>query len=67
MQAWIYNEISREFALTSDWDNRWRSGGNGEEICEEAHISPGQLLVGIQKFAAARPQRIRRLREAIPV
>ena len=66
MQAWIFNEISREYALTSDWDDRWRTGGNGEEICEEAHISPGQLLAGIRKFAEDRPARLKRMREAIP-
>ena len=27
MRHWIYCEIAHEYSLSSDWDNRWRTGG----------------------------------------
>jgi transketolase len=62
MTDWIANDISREYAMTSDWDDRWRTGGTVEEICEEAHISPARLLAGIRRFADDREERLARLR-----
>lgn len=62
MHDWIYSKISEEYALSSDWDNRWRTGGSIEELCEEAHISPDWIFKGIQKFAKDRDQRLKRIK-----
>jgi transketolase len=65
MYDWITNAISKEYAVSADWDNMWRSGGNVDEVCEEAHISPQWLLKGIEKFAADREKRLARINSAL--
>ena len=62
---WIPHRIAGEYALTPDWDDRWRTGGSVEEIIEEAHLSPKWLLQGIERFVTERDTRLRRLREAV--
>lgn len=61
MQDWLYNKTAEAYALSADWDNRWRSGGNLEEVIDEAHLSPAWLLEGIERFVQDRPQRLLRL------
>jgi transketolase len=61
MNDWIDAGISDEYTLSSDWDNRWRSGGSLDEIIEEAHLSPQWLLEGIRRFAGDRGKRLTRL------
>ena len=63
MRDWTAHHISEQYAMSSDWDNRWRTGGSVEELCEEAHISPEWLFKGIQKFALERKQRLSQFRE----
>jgi len=62
MHDWIYNPLAEEYALSSDWDNRWRTGGSLDEVVEEAHIAPRWVLEGIERFAHEREQRLERLR-----
>jgi len=62
MHDWIAHSIAEAYAISSDWDNQWRTGGSVEELCEEAHISPDWLLKGIEKFVRERPQRLNRLK-----
>jgi transketolase len=66
MSNWIANPVVREYSLSSDWDNRWRTGGSVEEVTEEAHLSPRWVWEGIVRFARERSRRLHRLREAIP-
>ncbi len=63
---WISNPVSEAYSLSSDWDNRWRTGGTVDEVCEEARISPKWILHGIEKFAREREQRLKKLRDLIP-
>ncbi len=65
MHDWLAHKIAEEYAISSDWDNRWRTGGSLDEVCEEAHISPGWIFKGIQRFAAERDQRLNRLRASL--
>ncbi|UCE06946.1 MAG: transketolase [bacterium] len=65
MHDWIYTKFSEEYAMSSDWDNRWRTGGSVEELCEEAHISPGWLFKGIERFVRERPKRLKRIIEML--
>jgi len=66
MVDWVGNPLAWEYAMAADWDNRWRTGGSVEEICQEAHISPEWLLAGIERFVKERPQRLERLRTMVP-
>jgi transketolase len=52
MSNWVGHRRMKEYALTPDWDNRWRTGGSVEEIVMESHIDPDHVWEGIQKFAA---------------
>jgi transketolase len=65
MSDWIAHPIVAEYSLTSDWDDRWRTGGSVDEVVAEAHLDPEQLLSGIERFCRERPERLRRLRRAI--
>ncbi|MDR3220818.1 MAG: transketolase [Candidatus Accumulibacter sp.] len=57
MYDWIASKVSAAYALSSDFDDRWRTGGRLGEITEEAHLSREWLLKGIQRFVDEREQR----------
>jgi len=61
MSDWLFNKVAEEYALSTDWDNRWRTGGALEEVLEEAHLSPEWIMDGIRRFVQDRPQRLARL------
>ena len=61
MADWIQNPIALEYTLSSDWDDRWRTGGSVDEVVEEARISPRWILEGIERFVRDREQRLARL------
>jgi transketolase len=63
MRDWADDPIVREYSLSSDWDDRWRTGGSVEEVMEEAHLDSGHILEAIGRFVRERPDRLRRLRE----
>ena len=65
MQDWLFNKIADEYALSSDWDNRWRTGGNVDEVIEEAHLSPDWVKSGIERFANDQELRLQRLRSEL--
>ncbi len=65
MHDWIFNPLAEQYALSSDWDNRWRTGGSLDEVIEEAHLSPGWVLKGIERFAGEREQRLSTLRRMV--
>jgi transketolase len=58
MHPWLSSKVAETYAMTSDWDDRWRTGGSLGEIVEEAHLDPVNLLKGIQHFAADREKRL---------
>jgi transketolase len=62
MRQWILNKMAGEYAMTADWDNRWRTGGTVDEVIEEAHLSPKWLLAGIQRFVADKARRMDAIR-----
>ncbi|MGQ9681702.1 MAG: transketolase-like TK C-terminal-containing protein [Anaerolineae bacterium] len=65
MHDWMDNKIVERYSLSSDWDNRWRTGGTVDELLAEAHLSPEWLLKGIERFVEERPQRLAELRAAL--
>ena len=56
-------DLPHEYSLSSDWDNRWRTGGSVDEVIEEAHLDPAHILEGIERFVRERDSRLARLRE----
>jgi transketolase len=62
---WIENSIVAEYSLTSDWDDRWRTGGTVDEVIAEAHLSAEHILSGIERFAREREGRLSALRAAL--
>ncbi len=62
MADWADGPLVREYSLSSDWDDRWRTGGSVAEVIEEAHLDAGHILAAVERFAADRPDRLRRLR-----
>lgn len=62
---WIDNPIVAEYSLTSDWDDRWRTGGSVDEVIDEAHLSSKHILEGITRFARERAKRVAALREMV--
>ncbi len=66
MHKWMANPVVEEYSLSSDWDNRWRTGGSVEQIVAEAHLDPNSVWKGIQLFADERNQRLSVLQNSIP-
>jgi transketolase len=65
MRDWADGPLVREYSLSSDWDDRWRTGGSVDEVIAEAHLDSEHILAAIERFAADRPDRLRRLRDAL--
>ena len=67
MREWADGPLGlvREYSLSSDWDDRWRTGGSVDEIIEEAHLDEAHILAALERFAAERADRMRRLRELL--
>ena len=61
MYDWISSPLAKEYAMTSDFDDRWRTGGRFDEITAEARLSPEWLLQGIERFVNDRDERRQRL------
>lgn len=61
MHDWLFSKVSEEYALSADWDNRWRTGGTLDEVINEAHLSPAGVLAGIEHFVSDRDARLKRL------
>ncbi|HET9886411.1 MAG TPA: transketolase, partial [bacterium] len=62
MYDWIRTPIAYEYMLSSDWDDRWRTGGSVDEVLAEAHLSPQDILAGIERFVRDRDKRLARTR-----
>jgi transketolase len=65
MRDWVWHRVADEYGMSTDWDNRWRTGGTVDEVMEEAHLSPDWLLKGIQRFVGERDQRLERVRKQV--
>ena len=62
MRDWLPHRWSEKYALTPDWDDRWRTGGSLEEIIDESHINAKWILDGVRRFVADRGERLGHLR-----
>lgn len=61
MYDWTFNPLAAEYALSSDFDDRWRTGGSIDEIMEEAHLDPAHIAAGVVRFAKDHAARLKRL------
>ena len=50
--------LTDAYSLTSDWDDRWRTGGLEPEVIAEAHLDPATITAAIERFAREREQRL---------
>ena len=57
--------LTDEYSLTSDWGNQWLSGGLEAEVIAEAHLDQASILVGMERFAKERGERLARQRELL--
>jgi transketolase len=62
---WIDHPGVAEYSLTSDWDDRWRTGGSVDEVIDEAHLSTRHILEGIQRFVRDREKRLAAMRATL--
>lgn len=65
MTDFVEGPVAKEYSLSSDFDNRWRTGGTVDEVMDEAHLGPGHILAAIERYAADRETRHTRLREIV--
>jgi transketolase len=65
MADWVDGPLTAEYAMGSDWDDRWRTGGTVDEVIDEAHLSPAHILGGIERFVRDRDSRLRRMRATL--
>jgi len=61
MHPWLSTKVAEQYAMTSDHDDRWRTGGSIPEVKAEAKIDAASLLEGIKRFAGDREERLGRL------
>lgn len=62
MHDWLPHKTAERYAMSSDHDDRWRTGGSVEEIRREARLDPDSLWEGIERFARERAARLAELR-----
>jgi len=62
MHDWLFDKVAEAYALSADWDNRWRTGGMLNELIDEAHLSPRWVLEGIERFVRDRDARLARVK-----
>ena len=61
MHPWLSSKVAEQYAMTSDHDDRWRTGGSVAEVKVEARIDAESLFAGITRFANDREERLGRL------
>jgi len=56
--------LTREYTLSADFDDRWRTGGLEEDVSAEAHLDVESVFKGIKRFADERADRLHTQKEA---
>eukprot|EP01087_Luapelamoeba_hula_P011908 TRINITY_DN3300_c0_g1_i1.p1 TRINITY_DN3300_c0_g1~~TRINITY_DN3300_c0_g1_i1.p1 ORF type:complete len:869 (-),score=151.33 TRINITY_DN3300_c0_g1_i1:25-2589(-) len=57
--------ISREYSLTPDFDDKWRTGGTESDVIAEAHMDPEHIFQAVSRFASEREQRLEKQKQAL--
>ncbi len=58
MHDWVDNPRARDYSLSADWDDRWRTGGTLEEVIQEARLTQSDILTAIERFCLDREDRL---------
>jgi transketolase len=61
MENWIPHAVARDYVVSPDWDNRWRTGGSVAQITAESRLDPDSIRKGIQRFIEERAKRLGRM------
>ena len=65
MSDWTFNPVAEQYALSSDWDDKWRPGGSIAEVCVDAKIDPESIRDGVVRFAQDFESRMKILSEMV--
>jgi transketolase len=65
MRHWTGGQLVRRYSLSSDFDDRWRTGGTVDEVVAEAHLDREHIVAAIERFVAGRETRLREWRRMI--
>jgi transketolase len=57
--------LTDAYSLTSDWNNRWLTGGLEPDVISEAHLDAESVFTAIQRFANEREKRLGRQRDLL--
>jgi transketolase len=63
MGDWAGGPVVRDYSLSADWDNRWRTGGTLDEVMDEAHLGSMHSAAAIERFVRERDKRLSFLRK----
>ncbi len=50
VEEWLATKENARYCLSSDWDDKWRTGGTLQEVIQEAHLDAEHILEGVEKF-----------------
>ena len=67
MNLWAAHQTAASYAMSADWDSRWRTGGSGDEVIAEAHLDKESLRKGLERFVADREKRFALAGAPVPV
>ncbi len=57
--------FAEQYSLSSDFDDRWRTGGTEADVIAESRLDTASIFAGIKRFAAARDERLGLARSAL--
>ncbi len=57
--------LAQEYSLSSDWDDRWRTGGSEPDVIAESHLDQDSIFDGVKRFVDDRAERLIRQRTAL--
>jgi transketolase len=57
--------LTAEYSLTSDWHERWLTGGLEPDVIAEAHLDPESIFEEVKRFADERKNRLDRQHDAL--
>src|SRR5215813_2646436 len=57
--------LTDAYSLTADQNNEWLTGGLEADVIAEAHLDPGSIFAGVQRFAHDRPTRLAQQRSML--
>ncbi len=57
--------LAEEYSLSSDWDDRWRTGGTEPDIIAESRLDQDSIFDAVKRFVDDRAARLARQRNAL--